>query len=90
MLLEVRFTNVSDYLNMLLLPQIAEMTAKWRTEEKHLRDRLLTEQKKLTEKSESYQQKIIALQKQNATLSKQTKKAAMAVKQDSPMDSPII
>jgi hypothetical protein len=69
--------------------QIAEMTAKWRTDEKHLRDRLLVEQKKLTEKTESYQQKIVQLQKQNATLSKQSKKP-MIKQQDSPMDSPII
>ena len=72
--------------------QIAEITAQHRREEKDLREKLLAEQKKMSDKSEVYQQKILMLQKQNATLSKQTKKSKtdVVIKSDSPsQDSPL-
>ena len=69
------------------------MTANWRRDEKDLRDKILAADKKFQDKSDMYQQKILQLQKQNATLSKQAKKTNVNLRLDnnpSPQDSPII
>lgn len=69
------------------------MTANWRRDEKDLRDKILAAEKKFQDRSDMYQQKILLLQKQNATLSKQAKKTNVNLRLDnnpSPQDSPII
>ena len=58
-------------------------------EEREWREKLQNLDKKLMEKSEFYQQKIQSLQKQNAILSKQSKKSSTRL-QDSPTDSPLL
>lgn len=73
----------------MLYTQIAELNAVKTREERDWREKLLNMEKKFAEKSDSYQQKIQALQKQNASLSKQSKKVITRT-QDSPSDSPLL
>ena len=70
--------------------KIAELSALMKREEREWREKLAAEQKKQLEKSESYQQKILQLQKQNATLSKMAKKSNNTKLQESPTDSPLL
>lgn len=70
--------------------KIAELSAVMKREEREWREKLVSEQKKQLEKSESYQQKIVQLQKQNATLSKMAKKSNNTKLQESPTDSPLL
>ena len=57
-------------------------------EEREWREKLQNTEKKLADKSEAYQQRIQALHKQNALLSKQSRKQCRT--QDSPSDSPLL
>lgn len=70
--------------------KIAELSAVMKREEREFREKILSEQKKQLEKSESYQQKISQLQKQNATLAKLAKKSNSSKPQESPTDSPLL
>lgn len=70
--------------------KIAELSALMKREEREWREKLTADQKKQLEKCESYQQKILQLQKQNATLSKMAKKSNNTKLQESPTDSPLL
>lgn len=70
--------------------KIAELSAVMKREEREFREKMVSEQKKQLEKSESYQQKISQLQKQNATLAKLAKKSNSSKVQESPTDSPLL
>ena len=72
-----------------IVHQIAELNGLMKREEREWREKLLNMEKKLADKSESYQQKIQTLQKQNASLSKLSKKSNNRI-QDSPSDSPLL